>query len=78
MADEKNLHEYLMGTLNGTAYYFYYNPEQLTILNYSFLSSINEKAENYVIYADRCTLNDAELMQFGITFKKIPRDIAKL
>lgn len=78
LADEKNLHEYLMGTLNGTAYYFYYNPEQLTILNYSFLSSINEKAENYVIYADRCALNDAELMQFGITFKKIPRDIAKL
>ena len=71
-------HEYLLGTLNNTAYYFFYEPHQMTILNYEFLSTIKEKAESYIIYADRCALSDAELMRFGITFKKIPRDITKL
>ena len=78
MPDNNHSHEYLLGTLNGTAYYFYYEPDQLTILNYDFLSSIKEKAENYIIYADRCALSDAELMKFGIIFKKIPRDITRL
>ena len=71
-------HEYLLGASNNTAYYFFYEPDQMTILNYEFLSTIKEKAESYIIYADRCALNDAELMRFGITFKKIPRDITKL
>ena len=71
-------HEYMLGTLNNTAYYFFYELDQMTILNYEFLSTIKEKAESYIIYADRCALSDAELMHFGITFKKIPRDITKL
>lgn len=70
--------DYLLGSLNNTAYYFFYEPHQMTILNYEFLSTIKEKAESYIIYADRCALSDAELMRFGITFKKIPRDITKL
>ena len=78
MPESKNAHPYLLGTMNGTAYYFYYEPGQLTILNYDFLSSIKEKAESYIIYADRCALSDEELMRFGITFKKIPRDITRL
>lgn len=71
-------HKYQLGMFNNTAYYFYYNPDQMTILNYVFLSSIKEKAERYIIYADRCALSDAELMRYGIVFKKIPRDILKL
>ena len=71
-------HDYQLGTLNHTAYYFYYEPNQMTVLGYDFLSTIKEKAESYIIYADRCALSDAELMRFGITFKKIPRDITKL
>ena len=71
-------HGYLLGTLNRTAYYFYYEPNQMTVLGYDFLSTIREKAESYIIYADRCALSDAELMRFGITFKKIPRDITRL
>ena len=71
-------HPYQLGTFNHTAYYFYYEPDQMTVLGYDFLSTIREKAESYIIYADRCALSDAELMRFGITFKKIPRDITKL
>ena len=71
-------HDYQLGALNHTAYYFYYEPDQMTVLGYDFLSTIREKAESYIIYADRCALSDAELMRFGITFKKIPRDITRL
>ena len=71
-------HPYQLGTFNHTAYYFYYEPDQMTVLGYDFLSTIREKAESYIIYADRCALSDAELMRFGITFKKIPRDFTRL
>ena len=69
---------YYLGVANGTAYYFYYEKEALCILNYAFLSHVQEKADHYVIYADQCTLSDDELLKYGITFKKIPRDIARL
>lgn len=50
----------------------------MTVLNYDFLSTIQEKQEAYIIYADLCALSDSELLKFGITFKKIPRDISVL
>ena len=71
-------HPYLLGTLNHTAYYFYYELGQPTVLNYDFLATIQEKQETYIIYADKCALSDNELLKFGITFKKIPRDITRL
>lgn len=69
---------YLLGTIAGAAYYFYYEREGVTTLNTDFLARIGTRAERYIIYADRCALSDDELKRFGITFKKIPRDIAKL
>ena len=78
LPETRSEHDYQLGTLNHTAYYFYYEPNQMTVLGYDFLSTIREKAESYIIYADRCALSDAELMRFGITFKKIPRDITRL
>ena len=69
---------YLLGTMAGAAYYFYYQREGVTTLNTDFLARIGTWAERYIIYADRCALSDDELKRYGITFKKIPRDIAKL
>jgi len=69
---------YYLNTNNDTAYYFYYEKDCVTTLNHNFLSKIKTKSESYVIYADKNTLSDDELLKFGITFKKIPRDIAKL
>lgn len=69
---------YYLGRHGDTGYYFYYEPDQLTILNHAFLPSISVKAGGYVVYADRCTLSDAELAEYGIIFKKIPRDITKI
>ena len=69
---------YYLGKSNDTGYYFYYEKERLTTLNHEYLATVAEKAENYLIYADLCTIPDEELKKYNITFKKIPRDIAKL
>ena len=69
---------YLLGVHNDTAWYFYYKREEITTLNYEFLSTIPKAAGRTVIYADRCAVSDAELDNMGVTFRKIPRDIAKL
>ena len=73
-----NGNPYYLGACRGTAYYFYYEKAAITTLNHAFLATILEKAEGYVIYADICTVPPEELAKHNITFKKIPRDIAKL
>ena len=70
--------QHLLGNHNGTAYYFYYEPNRITTLDKAFLNNITHRAEQYVIYADNCLLSD-EFMQLNhIVFKKIPRDIKKM
>lgn len=69
---------YYMGKNNDTAYYFYYKKGQITTLNHEFLSTINTKATEYIIYADKCVLAQEVMEKFNIVFKKIPRDITRL
>ena len=69
---------YYLGKHNDTGYYFYYEPQRITVLDYDFLSTITEKTVGTVIYADRCSIDDDKLSQMGIVFKKIPRDISRL
>ena len=69
---------YYLGIHNHTGYYFYYEPQRVTVLDYAFLSTITEKADGTVIYADRCSISEDKLAKMGVTFKKIPRDISKL
>lgn len=78
LAPFKDDEPYYLGTHITTAYYFYYDRENVTTLSRAFLHTIKTKADSYVIYADLCTLSDAELEKYHITFKKIPRDITKL
>lgn len=68
----------LLGVHHGAAYYFKYEKDASTTLNAAFLKSIKTQAEAYVIYADTCVISENKLQQFNITFKKIPRDIARL
>ena len=68
---------HLLGTHNGTSYYFYYNRDQITTLNKAFLNTITQRAEQYVVYADNCLLSDKFMRINHIVFKKIPRDIRK-
>ena len=70
--------KYFLGKHGDTGYYFYYEPGRVTSLDHAFLSQVQEKAGGYVIYADRCALSDAELSEYGVKFKKIPRDISRI
>ena len=69
---------YCLGKSRDTAYYFYYKKDEITTLDYDFLSTVKTKAAGYIIYADLCTISDEELKKWNITFKKIPRDIARV
>ena len=69
---------YLLGKNNDTAYYFYYKKDEITTLNHEFLSTINTRATEYIIYADKCVLAQEIMEKFNIVFKKIPRDITRL
>ena len=75
-ADGEN--PYYLGSSNDTGYYFYYEPGQVTVLDYQFLSTLTEKTGSTVVYADRCSIGADKLAQLGIVFKKIPRDISRL
>lgn len=67
---------YYLGEYEGAGYYFYYEKEGVTTLSYETLNEIvKTKAEMYVIYADKCTIDKEDLKSMGIVFKKIPRDI---
>jgi adenine-specific DNA-methyltransferase len=68
---------YLGGNAN-TDYYFYYERGRVTALDRAFLGTLNNSAEGYVIYADKCKISPEDLKKFGVVFKKIPRDIARL
>ena len=69
---------YYLGIHNHTGYYFYYEPQRVTVLDYAFLATITEKTDGTVIYADRSSISEDKLAKMGVTFKKIPRDISKL
>lgn len=78
LAETTGENPYYLGNNNNTGYYFFYEKDRITTLDYEFLSTIKEKTESYLIYADLCAIPDVELKRYNITFKKIPRDIAKL
>ena len=66
---------YLLDYKDGTGYFFYYKPKELTTLSPETLNIVPVKADHYVIYADICTISADQLAKMNITFKKIPRDI---
>ena len=70
--------KYYLGDVFGTAYYLYYEPSNPTTLNHETLRQIvKQRAEQYIIYADTCTLAEEEMQQLSVIFKKIPRDIKR-
>lgn len=77
-AEQPTDEPYFMGLCRNTAYYFYYERERVTTLDHAFLATVQTKAEGYTIYADLCAIPQETLRKHNITFKKIPRDIARL
>ncbi len=68
---------FFLGVHDNTAYYFCYNPDQQMVLSDSLLGQLRHRGDQYVIYADACAVSDNDLKRWNITFKKIPRDIAR-
>ncbi len=69
--------QYFLGKKEDTAYYFIYEPNNLTTLDFEMLSTIQVKAGQYVVYADNCLLPKDFMLKKNIVFKKIPRDITR-
>lgn len=77
---EPNIKEdclFLLGKKEEAVYYFIYEKEVLTTLDFDTLSTIKTKGEQYVIYADNCLLPKEFMAKNNIIFKKIPRDITR-
>lgn len=68
---------YFLDKHDETAYYFFYEKEDLTTLDHIFLATIKTPASQYVIYADNCLLDKSFMLKKNIIFKKIPRDITR-
>lgn len=77
---DKDAHPYFLGTYKYNNYYFYYIQGEETCLDRKFINTFTQKdkAEMYIIYADRCVLTGEEMMEMNISYKKIPRDIKRV
>lgn len=75
--NEPNKEPYFLGKKDESAYYFIYEKDKLTTLDYDSLELIKTKGEQYVIYADNCLLPKEFMAKKNIIFKKIPRDITR-
>ena len=64
---------YYLGKHNDTGYYFYYEPQRITVLDYAFLATITEKTGGTVIYADRCSIDDGNCRRWGLFQENSPR-----
>ena len=75
---------------NGTAFvgggrnrdlYLFYEPDGTTVFGRKELAALpagNANGNPTIVYADRCTVDDEELMVRGVSFRKIPRDLKEL
>jgi adenine-specific DNA-methyltransferase len=68
---------YFLGKKDDSVYYFIYEKNKLTTLDYDALELIKTKGEQYIIYADNCLLPKEFMTKNNIIFKKIPRDITR-
>jgi adenine-specific DNA-methyltransferase len=69
--------KYFLGKKDVSIYYFIYEKDSLTTLDFDALELIKTKGEQYVIYADNCLLPKDFMAKKNIIFKKIPRDITR-
>lgn len=74
---EKEVTNYFLGKKDDSVYYFIYEKDKLTTLDFDALELIKTKGEQYVIYADNCLLPIDFMAKNNIIFKKIPRDITR-
>ncbi len=71
-----------LGLKDDALFVFYYQVNAITALSMDFLATLAvnnliSRPNSYVIYADKCTLTPDIMQKYGITFKRIPRDITR-
>ncbi len=76
-AQDNKHNTYYLGQKEETAYYFIYEKDRLTTLDFDMLGIIESKAGQYILYADNCLLPKEFMLENNISFKKIPRDITR-
>ncbi|MFU8925111.1 site-specific DNA-methyltransferase [Acinetobacter puyangensis] len=79
---ENDISPVALGVNQQTLWLFHYNHDAITSLDLDFLGSLNltnlkQRPSQFVIYADKCILDDNFMQKHGITFKRIPRDIMR-
>ncbi|AZN37489.1 site-specific DNA-methyltransferase [Iodobacter ciconiae] len=75
---DSSVSPYWLGINNTVPLYFCYAADQVMTLDFELLAKLKVAKGRSVIYADLCTLGEKFMAQSQITFKKIPRDIARL
>lgn len=76
--DRTSEHPFLMGEVDGTAYYLAWQPEGEVTLGYDLLAELPVRGNPTVIYASRCVLPAEELERLGIRFRRVPDQIARM
>lgn len=79
---ENSISPSALGINEQTLWLFNYDENAVTSLDLDFLGSLNlreliQRPSQYVIYADKCVLENKFMQDHGITFKRIPRDILR-
>lgn len=79
---ENSISPSALGINEQTLWLFNYDKNAVTSLDLDFLGSLNlrelkQRPSQYVIYADKCVLENKFMQDHGITFKRIPRDILR-
>ena len=69
--------KHFLGKKDQSIYYFIYEKDSLTTLDFGALEQIKTKGEQYIIYADNCLLPKDFMAKKNIILKKIPRDITR-
>jgi hypothetical protein len=61
---------------NGSAeYYLIYKEPHKNDLDKPFLKKLEKTDTKKIVYADRCTLDEADLAEYNLVFKQIPYEV---
>ena len=78
---ENSISPSALGINQQTLWLFHYNKDAITSLDLEFLGTLNlqniSRPSQFVVYADKCVLDDKFMQKHGISFKRIPRDIIR-
>ena len=67
--------KYFLGMAEGRAVYFCHEWGRETVLDGELLQSFGPRAKGCVVYAHACLLEEEELRELDIAFRKVPRDL---